>query len=624
MGTFINIDGDRLFMKQLIDTDKTSSNMQNKRRIIVPIKKHVDAILITYITSDKSVENIKIKDTVIHSVMKSYGLPITMSLSKDAKPSDFLPTIMSNIDLADCVLLVYPSAQPECRLPADYFGDVFNQEEIPQYNPIQDTELSLLEFELLYSIKKKKKILVFIDKYYSESNDNIFQLIRSSKIPYYTFASDLDESIVCTQFNTIKREVLQGGIGYFKKDDYCLTVLNKCTQREAVSQKTIGEYTNTSGEMNASPQSEIHILTNEWTNYDYTTMSSLTIAINTKKGVKYCYYAPQRYKNTVEAFKEVLKAYYKKSFKARKKVVAWIRMAKSKGCYLDEFFTVVCNKPVSNVISYLLSLCGQYDHERLDDILSLCHSANSDKPIDLHIDRNKLQEWIGGKLINNEKSIFRFLSNLGVLLKALRSDTKLCTNANINEFCDNLELLYNMYLLCQWQTSSDERVDKNFSTEDISNLIEYFRYKEYALGEGQPNNVIISEPVEEWLLPERENEYPGEIVLSEDEINCYLDNVVFLPIEDGNPFTLAYSFTLFLGYSPNGREYNESAAWYTTFSDNQSQGVDLIDNGLFMVDIGPTDTLFPEIKQIFRSIILSNDSVYEQLKSINSVIINTI
>lgn len=64
--------------------------------------------------------------------------------------------------------------------------------------------------------------------------------------------------------------------------DALLRIMNKCIQRET-DRRTVGHYVIESGEMSRMENGdELHILTNEYMNYDFTPISSLAIAINTK------------------------------------------------------------------------------------------------------------------------------------------------------------------------------------------------------------------------------------------------------------------------------------------------------------------------------------------------------
>ena len=102
-----------------------------------------------------------------------------------------------------------------------------------------------------------------------------------------------DPESVCKEF--VKLSTQSGGEDSVSKStrmfsDVLLKIMSKCIQR-GTDQRTVGHYVITSGEMSRmSAGEEIHILSNEYLNYDYTPISTLAIALNTQKGVHYYYY----------------------------------------------------------------------------------------------------------------------------------------------------------------------------------------------------------------------------------------------------------------------------------------------------------------------------------------------
>ena len=584
----------------------------------IPLEYKINGVVPTYINlSNNSI----IRPLVCNTVTDLMGLPL-FPAEDLIETKDRTLDVMSKILASDCVILFYtqdiksitPPGCEECCIKETMCNNTYKCK-------------SFIEFEIRFAISMKKRVLVFIDKKAINEKNNVLnredgflKMISKNQSGIKSVCyKELKGTDIMPSFISIRDELFSMGIGFFRPKDYCLIVQNKCVQRKSVPQKTIGEYTITSGEMSADSKSEIHILTNEWKNYDYTTLSALTIAINTKKGVKYCYYAPQKYKNEVETFKELLKDYYFKTFKARDKVVAWIRMSKCEHYYLDDFLSTITNKPIKEVLSSLLFSSDNYELEILERLLGVCLENGS--VISLNVDRGKLNDWIHGKIINNDRTLLRFLRNIGVVLTAINSEKDLRKNSTIDAFCKKLELLYNMYRLLQWQTDRDEEKQRIFSDDEIAEIINYFKYRDNDVL-GDASNLIISDHFEEWLRDSGGREIIG--VLPDDEtnnVNKYLDNIIFLPICEKMPIELAYSFSLFLGYNPFGGTYNESAAWYTTSSDNEDTSEDKIDNGLFMVDIGPRDELFGDIKEIFRKIISYNHNIKEILKQNKSAIL---
>lgn len=428
---------------------------------------------------------------------------------------------------------------------------------------------------------------------------------------YLGFRNTLDGKV----FGLCAKNELEG--------DKLLRVLNQCVQLGSVPQ-TIGQYTITSGEMSANEGSEIHILTNEMCNYDFTSMSSLTISINTQRGVQYYYYGTSEAERDYKTFKERISDYHRKSFKARKRVVAWIRQAKCDAKSFSKFLDIVSiNNNLRGIVAYLLIQCNQYD--KLDTILAQCDERCKTKKsttldTQLVFDRARLCEWISGKIYTDESKIYRLIDNLSVLIEPLKSDIHISNKAFIKEFLTNLEALNNMAMLTRWQSSPD---DWNVELDDyqIEQLIDYFKYKDRTIGGTVKSNIIISEHIENWIKPKK-----GEIIgvdngeYSEQNIERYLNNIHFCLIEDNNPYILGYNFVLFLDYNPRNMGC-DAAAWYTTYVRNDNKGGEAIDNSILMVDIEAKHSLYAEIQAIYRQLIVSNETALTELKKSKSNIL---
>lgn len=409
-----------------------------------------------------------------------------------------------------------------------------------------------------------------------------------------------------------------------QENDGILRVLNKCVQLDSVPQ-TIGQYTITSGEMNANGGSEIHILTNEMCNYDFTPMSSLTIAINTQKGVQYYYYGTKSAEENYNLFKDRISDYYEKSFKARRRVVAWIRQAKFNNNSFNDFFSnIYFNRTIRSIVTTLLLQCGQQD--KLETILQLCEEKIRQKGLKISIDstletdRSRIDDWISAKrFYTDESKIYKFIENLSVLIDPLKSDTHISNKAFIRDFLAKLEALNYMALLTRWQASTDENLE--LSESEIEIVLEYFKYKDNIIGGAEPKNVIISEPIEAWLRPKK-----GELIGNENDefikenIKSYLKNIHFCLIEDNNPFVLGFNFVLFFDYNPKNQGC-DAAAWYTTYVRNDSPNTEAIDNTILMVDIDDKQSLYKEIQNIYKQLIISNGTALSVLKDTGSIIV---
>lgn len=411
--------------------------------------------------------------------------------------------------------------------------------------------------------------------------------------------------------NNLAEENLSSNINEANK---LLQILNKCVQFGSVSQ-TVGKYTMTSGEMTAPEGSEIHILSNEMYNYDFTAMSALTISIATKRGVKYFYYATDEEKEKFDSFKERIRYYYTKSLKSRQKVVAWIRQAKSNTAMFDDlFFITKTNRTLREIIKVLLTQCGK--ENKIKDVeLAIGNSYNLDKQ--LNTDEVKLKRWISGEIMNDESSIYKWINAMSLLIKPILQDDELKTNNYIRDFIRKIEYINNMALLSRWQLSPKDWTIA-LSDDDQEELINFFKWKDEN---DKENTCIITDEIEFWLKSDEEivGASGGEFI--EQDVDSYLNNIVFCEVENNKPYELAYNFCIFIGYEPKRRTPNTAAAWYTTYSANNSKDCEIIDNDLFMVDIGAHQQVFDDLKGVFIGLILNNDQTMKTLKKNKSKMI---
>lgn len=490
----------------------------------------------------------------------------------------------------------------------------------------------VFEFEFRFARLCQKPILFLVNKqdtYYISTDQRIVDyydnLVESEDLQRFIAEFD-NQALIESYYRSFRTTLLGKAFGLCAKNelesDKLLKILNQCVQLGCVPQ-TIGQYTITSGEMSANVGSEIHILTNEMYNYDFTAMSSLTIAINTQRGVQYYYYGTSKEEKSYQELRQRIYHYHIKSFKAIERVVAWIRQAKCDAKSFGEFLDIISvNKTIKDIIVHILAQCNQY--EKLSTILGLCEDCCKTKKttVDtpLSFDKARLCEWISGKIFNDESRIYRLIDILSVLVDPLKSDAEIRNKAYTKEFLTKLEALHNMALLTRWlRTPDDWTVD--LDEYEKEQLLNYFKYKDEAIGSSLKSNIIISEQIENWLKPKK-----GEIIgvsnqeFTEQDAERYLKNIHFCLVEENSPYVLAYNFVLFLDYNPRniGRD---AAAWYTTYVTNDNPSDGAIDNHLFMVDIEAKHKLYTEIQTIFRQLIVSNDAALEELKKYNSNIL---
>ncbi|HIS36908.1 TPA: hypothetical protein IAC10_09830 [Candidatus Scatousia excrementigallinarum] len=553
-----------------------------------------------------------------------------------------LSQIAGRIDTADFVVLLYNNEQKienisglqcvNCSL-----GDVCKNKHSG------NCQCYLSEYEYNYSIFKQKPVLVILDDKNARRGRDFFSRYEKVEKSEIIFCRDNEIERIkhCyQQFYANNNKSLKGLSRDRNNDaapkghgDKLLRVLNKCVQRGGVSQ-TIGEYVITSGEMSARAGSEIHIITNELNNYDFTTMSSLTIAMNTQRGAKYYYYCTEDQYQVIGKLKERIKLFYGKTFWTRQEVVAWIRQAKFKKSYFEEWIAQIQdpnNKKLGDIIEYLLTRSGL---DRYIDAVSLeCKKICDEHQVDYeaylpNLNTEILYSWLSSKIndLNRDyKTVYRFIDALSVLIKPLKIIREVKRHRVVADFVERLDALNNMSKLTRWQLSP-EGWEITLSRSEVVSLMTYFQYSGNSQA-GSNRKLIVSEQIRDWLIS-AEGELLGNVDVSEEQKNEWVENVHFCKIKDGVPYILGYNFTLFLDHIPNQTDMlsaddtSAAAAWYTTYNRNDNSAPVAIDNSMLMINIGSNDELFPEIQDIYKNIIEHNNDTLDELRNGQSIILN--
>ena len=546
---------------------------------------------------------------------------------------------IGQIDDSDYVIILLNKTLDTTRLlPKDEYKLYLN--ELP--NGIMECRTSF-ELEFSYALSRKKPILLFYcsNDFSEHSTDDLdsytghifsfIQKIDQMKREYHFIDfkeinsdSFSEKDMFEVQYAQFKTHFSYLPLSYVSTEqDRLLHILNKCIRLKGEMQ-TVGRYVVLSNEMErTSSGDELHILTNDLLNYDFTPVSSLAIAMNTQKGVHYYYYGPQTLRSVFNSFRENIKSYYRKSFKARRGIVQWIRLQKSKEFNYAEFLTLIRNSTVKLYIEKLIKDVGE-TLEIADDLLKDCIAQDSkclESTYLKKINTDRLLQWIGGKCFPKEDEIYEDIRKLSLLIIPFMNNyDKWGKYVAIRDFCCNIERLVYMSRLTQWQVSSGshEELKALANSDGISfdKLIDYFKY---CGEEGTVNNRIISEVMEKWLKPEEGEILCGEKHISDEDMEEYLSRIHFFPVEEKKPFVLAYSFCIFLCDEGPG------AAWYTTSAKTDNKAPNnkdmAIDNDLLMIDLDSDENIAREVKDFFSGLINQNDNILKELRKNKSRII---
>ena len=420
--------------------------------------------------------------------------------------------------------------------------------------------------------------------------------------------------------------------------DRLLRVLSACTQEKG-EPRTIGIYTIESGEMvDAADGDEIHIITNEIYNYDFTPMSSLTIAINTQKGVRYYYYVPTNRIEAVQLLKQRIADYYRQTYKVKRGVVSWIRRAKSQLYKYDEFLNSIKNLSVRHIVERLLIESGigvnsSILDEMCDTICEATQIRNREALAFLNINVQRILDWISGRNENNNNirsTIYTDIDKMCALLTPFYGKYREYRNtyAAIKSFCDKLELLKHMKMLTVWHAEDPQDNRVNVGERPSAEEIEEILRTTFSTFQSSKKEVSIPFPMYDWLRPQYDKDgklldYNGEVVIDESDIEQWLKNIHCCPISDEKPYTLCYNFSLFLCH---GGTEDADAAWYETWEKNAptKPNDDAVDNDLIMIGFKSSSSVYKELKECYKRIVLANSVAHEELKRSNSKLLEVL
>lgn len=402
--------------------------------------------------------------------------------------------------------------------------------------------------------------------------------------------------------------------------DALLSIMNECIQQGAENQ-SVGHYCIDSEEMiRTISGDEIHILTNEMLNYDYLPIASLMIALNTMRGVHYYYYATEDQKEMFSLFKERIKGYYRGTTRARRDVVSWIRKEKAKVYNYNEFLITLNGVKLSNLIEILINNSSVLDKNDIKSKILKDMRERNERAVDTPVLQlnlySRVLEWLEGTSKMDATATYNFISKLALVIDSIKQFDELYNDKYIKSYCDKLQLLVDMRDFTIWQTG-DYRGDL-VSSRSNNELIEVFQTRNPASSD-KNGNMLISEPMKRWLLSAPNAVMPGELLLTDEELEKYLQCIHFCELQDNSPYKLCYNFALFVC------DKGPAGAWYTTYANKFKRDMGKLDNWLFMVDFPQYDTiLLGRLKNVYKKLIESNSDVKQLLQANSSKILNNL
>lgn len=640
--------------------------------------------------------NEQFREQIIRSVYREGGIAIAMESDFYGGNVDTLTKLRQYIDDSDWFIffgsVIYGSIVTGCNCSQCVLNNC------PYKSDQEETcKISYAHYEYLYALQtkglKRITIIMFQDALEERGIAEFTKTLKAEETyectqekkkcanhlkNFYDAIDSGDIISVCNVENikgvikdiwkqVIKELGRDARAGYVRKssiNDGLLRLMDRCISGEG-EYFTVGEYIVKSGEMTTTKSGdELHILTNEFANYDFTPMASLAISVNSMKGVHYYYYCTDE--RDVATLKERVKKFYIKDKESRGMIVSWIRWVTSKDdnygglfrsnydegkIYLEDYVSSIVRDVVSKKELVVLIQGIIKELQKNQDIVEseiIKQERGSSKNYINLTYGNIVTDWLNGKEIidgNNRNKFYASIDFIKIIADCLEKYNKY---NKVAMFIKKAEHLFALKQLTEWQTGN-----RGFIYPNKKKILEYLfdKYPQY-----------LNDTIKDWLLPPEPSmtddlknvikkafqqskeevklqilesiknrskltydlavdlqkylpqdarelvrilkplldEYSGEIELSDEDITVATERIHFCKIIEDVPSKLCYNFCLFL--YDNG----EDSAWYTTNRKNTSSLMDQIDNVLFMFKTGHDKTTNKIFNERFLEIIKYN------------------
>lgn len=335
------------------------------------------------------------------------------------------------------------------------------------------------------------------------------------------------------------------------KSSYKLLELQSICIQGSCSSYAISDYilrsrelANTNGKNN---KSELHIITNELQQYDFTAISSLAIAVNIMNETKYIYYLPKDSIMDFAKLKSQVKCFIKREMVAMKLIDSWLRARISKNHNIEGFIRDQLDGEDLDVI------LEKYTYLSVDEKLLVeeLYRSFTNKKHRIEINED-VYNWLHG--MENTISVDSFLDTIEKIIT--------CVNVSeeISELCEMFTLMVNLNNFSKWLIDNLE-----LSVSEITKLLNILMNEVEIPGVYQ---------IRKWIIDENQN-FSGVSSLDEDEISDMIDrNLISISICNEQILKPCYSFCLYLG-----DKYNDvSVAWYSCHDDSDIKSKGVPDN----------------------------------------------
>lgn len=364
---------------------------------------------------------------------------------------------------------------------------------------------------------------------------------------------------ICNEVSNIYFECMNSNYKYILENKYNLVVLgNKLMSSTDTIVKTISDDIRQTDENDSDSLSAIHLITNEISEYDCNAYSLMIISANLlgvpdgkfynprKNGIKYYYYCPQKYLESIEE-------------DYRNRIISFLKRDEDAITYVEN--SIRAHYVVSkNLIAYLLSV---FSHKSITSILLSFSIPETEKgqfitvvdPYDgdfYDSDSesialpNSFFEWLFGRDIKFNIEVFEFIHTVTEFLK----HTEIHNISMINELIGVEKMLDRIYNFHTYMHSKNDKITHNKFRSIAKKVI--------GLTNDQNNTLI-----ERWVI-DRENSDEWDVQDMNEIISKALENMKFIPIKDSDDFIPCNSFAVYDHKDKLTGKRRKKLVWYST------------------------------------------------------------
>ena len=389
--------------------------------------------------------------------------------------------------------------------------------------------------------------------------------------------------------------------------DYCV--------KKAFVAKSISYDIKTSDEMDDDHNlQELHIISNELTEYDSNVYSCMIIAVNLlgeriannaspyapkERGKKYYYYCDSNYLNKhKDTIREQIRNFVAKNQTARKNVIDIMKKEYSKVMCLEDYF----NAYIKDKTPQALAEDFQVEANTRAELINIFESDCSESTLEMDDGFTRIKipskfiAWLNGSTrhFDEDEEAYGFIDFLKKIFDSINSDSSVNDTLKM-DFKRRINSLFKLKSLETWQYHGGESIGKN--------------QVKYLLDPKEANSGDDKFPkMRKWISEDL------EAGISEDIVEQAMSNLHFIPMnENDEMLKLCYSFVLYIQKDKN------TAAWYTT---GTAQNDAMYDNeGVVIVYDFKSDDEVKRLEEIFQYMTEVNPEVRKLLSDTKSCLL---